>query len=88
MIQRDIHINQTETHQDTLFEIIEECTDDQDDYEKEKTAENKNEGAIYRHIAENEPETNQDEMKPVIQECRYDQDDEKKEKLQRIKMKV
>ena len=35
---------------DTTSAEMEECVNNEDDYEKEKTAENKNEGLIHRDI--------------------------------------
>ena len=48
---------------------MEGCLNDEYDDEKEKTADNVNEGVINRDITENEKETNQDTLKKLIEEC-------------------
>ena len=50
--------------------VMEEYTDDQDDEQKEKTAENINEGIIHKDITDNE-KTNWYIFKKVIEECPY-----------------
>ena len=71
-----------------MKEVIDEFPDDLDDDEKERTAENENEGVIHRDITKNETGTNWDTTKMVIEELPDDQDDDEKEKQHRIKTKV
>ena len=47
--------------------VIEKCPYDQDDDEKEKTAENKNEGVTHRDITENEKENDWGNLKKVME---------------------
>ena len=67
-----------------MKELIDDCLDDLDGDEKEKTAENENKDIIHRDITENEKETNEYVMKLLIEYLPYDQDDYKKERQQII----
>ena len=46
---------------------MEECVNDEDYGEKEKIAENKNEGVIHRYIKKNEKWNNWDALEKVIE---------------------
>ena len=65
-ILRDITYNETEKNRYSMKMVIKKCPDDQDDDQKEKKAENKNEGVIQKYITNNYRETNQDTVNKVI----------------------
>ena len=48
---------------------MEEYVNNEDDDQKEKTAENKNDDVIHRYITENEKENNWDTLEKVTEEC-------------------
>ena len=74
VIHRDITENKEKNNQYIMRKVIEEFPDDitpadmekcvnyEDNVDKEKTAENKNEGVISRYIKENEKETNRNTL--------------------------